>query len=105
MARLIPDELDDVELADFGRKAERETLLRLRDELPDDFSVYHAVHWAHAERAGSVYGEIDFIVANRYGTLLAIEQNLPRSMLPIMICGSITQLKKANRFRCSSPAT
>jgi len=74
MARLIPDEFDDLDLADFGHKSERATLLRLRDELPDDLSVYHAVHWAHAERSGSVYGEIDFIIANRYGKLLAIEQ-------------------------------
>lgn len=74
MARLVPDDFDDVDLADFGHKSERETLLRLRDDLPDDLSVYHAVHWAHAERSGSVYGEIDFIVANRYGKLLAIEQ-------------------------------
>ncbi len=74
MARLIPDEFDDLDLADFGHKSERATLLRLRDELPGDLSVYHAVHWAHAERSGSVYGEIDFIIANRYGKLLAIEQ-------------------------------
>lgn len=74
MARLIPDDFDEVDLADFGRKSERETLLRLRDGLPDDLSVYHSVHWVHAELSGSVYGEIDFIIANRYGKLLAIEQ-------------------------------
>lgn len=74
MARLIPDDFDDLDLANFGHKSEQETLVRLRDELPEDLMVYHAVHWAHAERSGSVYGEIDFIVANRYGKLLAIEQ-------------------------------
>ncbi len=74
MARLIPDELDDLDVSTSGHRAERQTLLRLRAELPDDLSVYHAVHWAHADRSGSVYGEIDFIIANRYGKLLAIEQ-------------------------------
>ena len=74
MARLIPDDFDELDTAASGHLAERETLIRLRDELPDDLTVYHAVHWAHAERSGSVYGEIDFIVANRYGKLLAIEQ-------------------------------
>jgi hypothetical protein len=74
MARLIPDELDDLDALTSGHRAERQTLLRLRAELPDDLSVYHAVHWAHADRSGSVYGEIDFIIANRHGKLLAIEQ-------------------------------
>jgi len=32
------------------------------------------VHWARADQSGSVYGEIDFIVANDAGRLLAIEQ-------------------------------
>ena len=48
--------------------------MRLRDGLSDRYVVYHGVHWARAEREGSVYGEIDFIVANDAGRLLAIEQ-------------------------------
>jgi hypothetical protein len=74
MARLIPDEVEDANTLTGGHLAERQTLLRFRDELRDDLSVYHAVHWVHSERFGSVYGEIDFIIANRYGKLLAIEQ-------------------------------
>jgi len=53
---------------------ETRTLLRLRDGLSDRYVVYHGVHWARSDRAGSVYGEIDFIVANPDGRLLAIEQ-------------------------------
>ena len=74
MARLIPDDLDENLINAFAKGGEWQTLKRLRDELPDDLTVYHAIHWASASDFGSVYGEIDFIVANRYGKLLAIEQ-------------------------------
>lgn len=53
---------------------EARTLLRLRKGLSDRYVVYHGVHWARANQEGSVYGEIDFIVANDAGRLLAIEQ-------------------------------
>jgi hypothetical protein len=74
MARLVPDDLDEHLSDPVTHEGERHTLLRLRDELPDDLTVYHAVNWVSASEGGSVYGEIDFIVANRYGKLLAIEQ-------------------------------
>ncbi|MBU6272970.1 MAG: AAA family ATPase [Betaproteobacteria bacterium] len=76
MARLVPSELDLAPAADAGREAERKTLLRLRDGLSDAFTVYHGTHWARGLAGGSVYGEIDFIVADREGRLLAIEQKL-----------------------------
>lgn len=74
MARLIPDDIDQTLVQDTGHAHELRTLLTLRDGLPDQYVVYHGVHWASAQPAGSVYGEIDFIVANPYGKLLAIEQ-------------------------------
>ncbi len=74
MARLVPDDLDDYLSHAVTHGGERQTLLDLRDGLPDDLTVYHAVNWVSASEGGSVYGEIDFIVANRYGKLLAIEQ-------------------------------
>lgn len=74
MARLIPDDIDHALVQDTGHAHELRTLLALRDGLPDQYVVYHGVHWASAQPAGSVYGEIDFIVANPYGKLLAIEQ-------------------------------
>lgn len=82
MARLIPDDIEH-ELANaqdnsnhskLSNRAELDTLLKLRDGLTDDLSVFHSIHWTSASPTGSVYGEIDFIVANRYGKLLAIEQ-------------------------------
>ena len=36
--------------------------------------MFHGIHWARIDQANPVYGEIDFIVMNRNGRLLAIEQ-------------------------------
>lgn len=73
MARLIPSEIEASTIG--GRhNSEARTLVRLRDELSDQFTVYHGVHWTKSAGAGSAYGEIDFIISNRFGYLLAIEQ-------------------------------
>jgi len=70
MARLIPS--DDT--AGHSQAPEARTLRRLRDGLSDQYIVYHGVHWARAGSTGAIYGEIDFIVQDRHGRLLAIEQ-------------------------------
>lgn len=46
----------------------------LADGLPDDYTVYHAVHWTNVVKHYAIYGEIDFAVVNRAGDLLLIEQ-------------------------------
>ena len=74
MARLVPSDFEPGSNRDDLRVPELRTLLRLRDGLSDRYTVYHGVHWARADQSGSVYGEIDFIVANDAGRLLAIEQ-------------------------------
>lgn len=74
MARLIPSEFDAASLQGDLHLPELHTLARLRDGLSDRYVVYHGVHWARSSRAGSVYGEVDFIIANPFGRLLAIEQ-------------------------------
>ncbi len=68
---------------------EIETLTLLASALPDEYAVFHGVHWTNIERnidkpgdegrnkdgaAFSVYGEIDFIVLSPAGRLLLIEQ-------------------------------
>ena len=73
MARTHPD--DWPALASTGAAVrERETLERLSTALPADYTVYHAVHWTRIEQGFAVYGEIDFVVVNRRGDLLLIEQ-------------------------------
>ena len=66
--------LDENLIIAFTKGEEWQALNLLRDGLSDDLSVYHSIHWARATDTGSVYGEIDFIIANRYGKLLAIKQ-------------------------------
>jgi hypothetical protein len=74
MARLVPSDIDLVTGSAKSRGSEAHTLVRLRDGLDDSYTVYHGVHWTRAGQSGySVYGEIDFIVANEAGRLLAIE--------------------------------
>jgi hypothetical protein len=73
MARIYPDGWREL-AASGAAQREIETLARLAEALPDDYAVYHAVHWTNLERGYSVFGEIDFIVMNRAGDLLVIEQ-------------------------------
>jgi hypothetical protein len=53
---------------------EIETLAVLAAGLPDDYTVYHSVHWSCLERGFSIYGEIDFAIVNAAGDLLLVEQ-------------------------------
>ncbi|HWS74129.1 MAG TPA: ATP-binding domain-containing protein [Quisquiliibacterium sp.] len=73
MARILPEEIDAAARRGHAVR-ELETLERLERELPDEYTVYHGVHWARADENAAFYGEIDFLVANRTGRLLAIEQ-------------------------------
>ena len=73
MAQIYPDDFQILE-KDSKFHGELETLLRLRDELPDQYSVFHGVHWTKVEDDAAIYGEIDFIIVNPYGKILAIEQ-------------------------------
>ena len=50
------------------------TLRRLAAELPDDYSVFHGVHWTRLDHGYSVFGEIDFIVLGPKGQVILIEQ-------------------------------
>ncbi|CAG9183934.1 NERD domain-containing protein/DEAD/DEAH box helicase [Cupriavidus respiraculi] len=53
---------------------ELETLRTLHAGLPDDYTVYHSVHWTNVSRKHAIYGEIDFVIVNAAGHLLVIEQ-------------------------------
>lgn len=63
------------ELAVTGAaQREIETLSLLAEALPDDYAVFHGVHWTNLENGFSAYGEIDFIVLAPDGRVLLIEQ-------------------------------
>jgi hypothetical protein len=73
MARLFPEDFNVVEsVPRFG--GELATLLRLKEELSDQYCIFHGVHWTKIEEDAAVYGEIDFLILNPYGKILAIEQ-------------------------------
>ena len=71
MARIVPS-VADVQLASPHR-GERETLSSLK-RLGPAFTVYHGVHWTRTRATGTAFGEIDFVVVNRAGDVLVIEQ-------------------------------
>jgi hypothetical protein len=73
MARIFPDDLN---VTDTGHrfKGELTTLLLLKAALSDQYCIFHGVHWTKVENDAAVYGEIDFLILNPYGKILAIEQ-------------------------------
>ncbi|RQQ51210.1 ATP-binding domain-containing protein [Burkholderia stagnalis] len=73
MARLIPDDWKSL-AATGAAERERETLAALEHALPDDYTVYHGVHWTRAEQGFSVFGEAAFVVVSPAGRILLIEQ-------------------------------
>lgn len=73
MATIIPDGWRELTVTGAAQR-EIETLSLLAAGLPDDYTVYHAVHWTCVEQRYALYGEIDFAVVNLAGDLLLIEQ-------------------------------
>jgi len=56
-------------------RREIETLALLADGLPDDYTVYHGVHWTRVQHGNhAIVGEIDFAIVGPTGKLLLIEQ-------------------------------
>ena len=71
-------------------KGEFKTLEMLKEGLNDQYMVFHGVHWTRVEEDAAIYGEIDFLILNPYGRVLAIEQketqievNLKGELVPI----------------------
>jgi hypothetical protein len=73
MACIVPDGWQTME-AVGGMRRELDTLAQLAQGLSDDYTVYHAVHWTNIERSHAIHGEVDFVVVNRAGHMILIEQ-------------------------------
>ncbi|WP_423193184.1 ATP-binding domain-containing protein [Cupriavidus sp. H18C2] len=73
MARVVPDGWETME-GEGPLQRELDTLSVLAAGLPDGYTIYHAVHWTNVERTHAIYGEIDFVIMNRAGHLMLIEQ-------------------------------
>ncbi|MCY4469009.1 MAG: nuclease-related domain-containing protein [Thiotrichales bacterium] len=73
MARVFPSDLSKLALAG-AHWAELATLALLRKRLPDDYTVFHGVHWSREYAKWTHFGEVDFVVVNRSGDVLLVEQ-------------------------------
>lgn len=73
MARIHPGNLDQLRV-EAPHRAELHTLDQLAAHLPDDYQVYHSLHFAHLERGRQRFGEVDFVVVNGSGDILLLEQ-------------------------------
>ncbi len=73
MAYIVPSDLSRLSLSGVSN-AEIKSLKILKAELPNDFTVFHGVHWSREYEAWTHFGEIDFVVLNRSGEILFIEQ-------------------------------
>lgn len=73
MARIFPDGWKSLEVTGAALR-EIETLEELANGLSEDFTVYHSVHWTTIKHGRAFYGEVDFVVVNRAGDALLIEQ-------------------------------
>ena len=73
MAHIVPSDISRLALSG-GNQHELDTLQQLKTELPDDYTVFHGVHWSREYEAWTHFGEIDFVVLNRAGKVLFIEQ-------------------------------
>ena len=119
MARIIPDGWRELSVTGAAQR-EIETLAVLADGLPDDYSVYHAVHWTGIDGHFAIYGEIDFAVVNLAGDLLLIEQKCgfldetadglvkqypgKSKSVPVQISRMVSHLRGKLAARCDIPS-
>jgi hypothetical protein len=73
MARIYPADITRLALAG-AHSHELVTLQLLKDKLPNDYAVFHGVHWSREYARWTVYGEIDFVIVNQAGKVMVIEQ-------------------------------
>ena len=73
MAHIVPSDISRLALSGEN-SCELDTLKELKTRLPNDYTVFHGVHWSREYEAWTHFGEIDFVVLNRSGKVLFIEQ-------------------------------
>lgn len=73
MAKVIPEGWRELSALGAAQR-ELETLAVLAVGLPDDYTVYHGVHWTRIQQGYALAGEIDFAIVSPSGKLLLIEQ-------------------------------
>jgi hypothetical protein len=46
----------------------------MKKQLPDDYTVFHGIHWSREYAKWTHFGEVDFVIVNPSGDVLLIEQ-------------------------------
>ena len=73
MAIIYPDGWKELEATGAAAR-EIETLTLLANTLPDEYRVYHGVHWTRVQQGYQIWGDIDFAILSPSGKLLLVEQ-------------------------------
>jgi hypothetical protein len=102
MAQLFPE---DYQLAEGEKlhKGEFRTLEMLKEGLSDQYMVFHGVHWTKVQEDSAVYGEIDFLILNPYGRVLAIEQK--ETQIEVNTRGELIPIYKDTQSLSKPPRT
>jgi len=102
MAQLFPE---DYQLAEGEKlhKGEFRTLEMLKEGLSDQYMVFHGVHWTKVLEDSAVYGEIDFLILNPYGRVLAIEQK--ETQIEVNTKGELVPIYKDTQSLSKPPRT
>ena len=65
--------------------------------------VFHGVHWTKVENDSAIYGEIDFLILNPYGRVLAIEQK--ETQIEVNAKGQLVPVYRNNEATRKAPRT
>lgn len=77
MAKVIPERWRELSASGSVLGAAQrvlETLALLAEQVPDNYTIYHGVHWTRVQQGFALVGEIDFAIVGPSGKLLLIEQ-------------------------------
>lgn len=70
-AKVYPSDTSELSL-DGAQARERDVLLTLQAQLPDNYTVYHGIHWSRIEHGLTVTGRIQFLVLGPSGIVYSI---------------------------------
>lgn len=73
MANIYPNDIHSTEL-ESAHSGELKSLNMLSKGLSNEFTVFHGYHWTSEGKYYTAFGELDFIVVNKKGDILVIEQ-------------------------------
>jgi len=102
MAQLFPEDHQLAE-GEVLHKGEYKTLEMLKEGLSDQYMVFHGVHWTRVEEDSAIYGEIDFLILNPYGRVLAIEQK--ETQIEVNAKGELVPIYKDSHVLTKSSRT